>query len=539
MDTRRVDICYRPLRLGWAIRRGDFDSLRRVFRLSQTLGGGRFNPIIVVDETDDAKRLLELFRVDVIWPFGDAGDVTAFPDRFPHLINPFFGESTILGDARQNKRAELIDVHNALISMSARDEIGAIRERGFRVYSWEAQDPLADLFLIQLGAYPDPAEIGIDYKDMITRALQPETVTLSPACSLPVDIVECPTISYLPRHRMQRHYTTPAGWDYPGFYVGDVTDFDDLTTFWNLRAADIPLWFVDPNHLNRFSNLIPAWEEFVQQLLVSAPEYRKRVSVWARSDDRQAALQHFDGRLHTYCRVDDYSWYGETVRVPMMYFGDAQVLGTISHSGNQPRVSFPLADKPFAGNRRFYTQHLVASVSFGAGLFGDDQFTLSPPYVPELNEFLSRRMHFDYSKLRVEPERIGVIIDAMDTDASISALSVAELFEQMFDLAGFFAKPSNGGLIARQLITRLGGLQGARVFKIPGVRRLLRTHGPNASFTKNAALQLIGQRDLRIPVRGSKTTNICSSSRDRRAHSRSQRCSLISSTKGSSVLVRT
>ena len=33
------------------------------------------------------------------------------------------------------------------------------------------------------------------------------------------------------------------------------------------------------------------------------------------------------------------------------------------------------------------------------------------------------------------------------------------------------------------------------MFKIPGVRRLLRTHGPNASFTKKAALNLIGQRD--------------------------------------------
>lgn len=499
MDTRRIDICYRPLRLGWAIRRGDFDSLRKVFRLSQTLWGGRFNPIIVVDEGDEAKHLVELFRVDVVWPFGDAGEVTAFPDRFPHLINPFFGKSLIFGDSVGNGRAKLLDIHNTLASMNSHDEISAIRERGFKVYSWEAQDPLADLFLIQLGAYPDPAEIGIDYKDILNRALQPAAVGLPPAGSLPLDIVKCPSISYLPRHKMRRHYTTPAGWDYPGFYVGDVTDFDDLTSFWNLRAADIPLWFVDRNHRDRFSNLIPAVESVAQQLLARAPEHRNRVCVWARSNDPQAALQHFDGRLHSFCRIDDYSWHGGAVSVPMMYFGEAQVLGTISYSSSQPRVSFPLANKPFSGDHWFYTQHLMASVSFGAGLFGDDQFTLSPPYVPELNEFLSRTMHFDYRKLRVEPERIGVIIDAMDTDASISALSVHELFERVFDLAGFFVKPSNGGLIARQLITRLGGLQGARVFKIPGVRRLLRTHGPNASFTKRSALQLIGQKDPENP----------------------------------------
>src|SRR5690606_19232877 len=44
-----------------------------------------------------------------------------------------------------------------------------------------------------------------------------------------------------------------------------------------------------------------------------------------------------------------------------------------------------------------------------------------------------------------------------------------------------------------------GGVQGARVFKIPGVRRLLRTHGPSASFTKKGALDLIGQKDPANP----------------------------------------
>lgn len=73
------------------------------------------------------------------------------------------------------------------------------------------------------------------------------------------------------------------------------------------------------------------------------------------------------------------------------------------------------------------------------------------------------------------------------------------MMERLFGMAGYEAKLSPGGLIARQLIARLGGLQGARVFKIPGVRRLLRTHGPTASFTKRGALQLIGARDPENP----------------------------------------
>ncbi|HEX3525365.1 MAG TPA: terminase family protein [Stellaceae bacterium] len=114
-------------------------------------------------------------------------------------------------------------------------------------------------------------------------------------------------ISYLPAHGMRRHYTTPANSDFPGFYVGDVTDFDDLVTYWNLRAADISLSFVDPNHLDRFSDLIPVWEKQAHQLLTRAPEHRKRVAVWAHIDDHQAALELFGERLTLFCPINDHS----------------------------------------------------------------------------------------------------------------------------------------------------------------------------------------------------------------------------------------
>ena len=70
MNTIRVDICYRPLRIGLAIRSDDIDAFRQAVRLSHTLWGGRFNPILIVDREEEAKRLIDLFRVDLIWPIG-------------------------------------------------------------------------------------------------------------------------------------------------------------------------------------------------------------------------------------------------------------------------------------------------------------------------------------------------------------------------------------------------------------------------------------------------------------------------------------
>ena len=71
MDTTRVDIYYRPLRIGWAICSGDMDAFRRAVRFSNALWGGRFNPIVGVDYEEEAARLIELFHVDVIYPIGD------------------------------------------------------------------------------------------------------------------------------------------------------------------------------------------------------------------------------------------------------------------------------------------------------------------------------------------------------------------------------------------------------------------------------------------------------------------------------------
>jgi hypothetical protein len=167
----------------------------------------------------------------------------------------------------------------------------------------------------------------------------------------------------------------------------------------------------------------------------------------------------------------------------------------MSDEGSKPKVSFALSDKPFHDDIWFHQQHLVASVSFIGGLYGDEQHTFNAPYLPELNEFYARTMHFIYDKLRIEPERIGIVIDAADHDSFLYALPVAELIERIFDMAGYEARLSNAGLITKQLIKRLGGVQGGRVFKVPGVRRLLKIHGPNASITKKEALGIIGSRD--------------------------------------------
>jgi hypothetical protein len=510
LETVRVDICYRPLRIGWAIRAGDMDAFRAAARVSFALWGGRFNPIIVVDQEKQAEELIDVFRVDLILPFGDAEQVKKFPKKFPHLITPFFPDNVFVGDGDGGAFSQVLDIYNSLVHLENKPEWKAVKVQGLSLYTWAADDPLADVFMMQFGEYPSADEINIDYRSFLKHTSDAKEVVIDATAKLPADLFEHPSISFISRYGIERHYSVREGWDTPGFFSGDASNFDDLVCCWNLRAANIPLLFVDVKHLERYGETVAGWAKAMRDMVSHRRhEFERRLAVWVREEglDRQDmakamsdVTKPFEKEVSSISPVGDGAWNGLNIRPPMMYFGEASTLGVISVESGKPRISFSLDDKPFSDDVWFHTQSLVASLSFISDLYADEEHILVPPFIPELNEFYARTMHFKYDKLRSESDRIGLVIDACDKTAFIHALPVADLVQRIFDLGGFSASLSAAGLIARQLIVQLGGVDGARAFKIPGVRRLLKTHGPRAAFTKKSAVELIGSRDPENPT---------------------------------------
>jgi hypothetical protein len=466
--------------------------------MSYAMWGGRYNPIVLADKLEEAKRLIEVFRIDMIIPLGNSPVVTAFPAQFSYLMRPFFSDVLFRKDGQRSGRAYVLDVHNAFVHWQNTPAWKDMEDVGIRLPVWEDTDPLRDAFLIQYGGYPDPAESGIDYAQILSQATVAINVEIRDGAPIPSEILNHPNPAFFSQHGLSRHYSIRAGWDYPGFFMGDVTNVEDLVHFWNIRAADVSLTFIDQAHWERYVNILPDLERRYRARLAHLSEYRRSPAIWARLDKLDEAMQKFGGQNVRGCPVDETIWHGGGVCPPMMIFGQASSLGVVGE-GDKPKVSFSLNDKPFSGNSWFYTQHLVASMSMLGGISGSEQHTFLPPHIPELNELLGWAMHGDPDKLRSEPERIGIVIDALDHDAFLFGLSVNELIERIFGMAGVRAKLSDSGLIARQLISYLGGVDGARVFKIPGVRRLLKTHGPRASFARRAALQLIGSKDPENP----------------------------------------
>jgi hypothetical protein len=498
-DTARVDVSYRPLRIGWAVRDGDLPAIRQAVRYSNALWGGRFDPILVVDRDEEARQLVELFRLDVICPVGNSKEVKDFAERFPHLLWPFYGDSIFVKEPKSKNFSWALDVHNAIAHLSSQPGWTQFKDGGLRSYQWQPDDPLADAFLLQFGAFPAVDDIGVDYADLVNQSVGAVKFPLRHDVPIPCEVVEHPSVTVLGRLGIDRHYTVHPGWDAPGFYVGSIADPNDLVCFWNIRACDIPLWFVDVAHLNRYADLIPEWTRVLKaDVEHRRHEWERRLGVWSRQEVDDATRRIF-GKGLSLCHVSKLFWGGGAVRPPVMHFGQASTLGVMGNADGVPRVNFALADKPFSSDLYFAQQHLVASSSLIGGLYGDEQHTFDVPYVPELNEFYARTMHFEYDKLRIEPESTGLIIDAADHDTFLTAMPVATLLKRIFQLAGLGSSLSNSGRIVRQMLTQLGGVQGARVFKVPGARSLLKTFGLADTFTRDSALNVIRDKSTEHP----------------------------------------
>jgi hypothetical protein len=112
MDTLNLRVRYRPVRVGWCVRQDNLNDVRKVLRLTHTLWGGGYNPIIPVGAQDDLPdQLIESFHVDALYPAEDDQQLKTFIGRFPYLAWPEFHKQLFI-DGPAGKTATFLDVYH-------------------------------------------------------------------------------------------------------------------------------------------------------------------------------------------------------------------------------------------------------------------------------------------------------------------------------------------------------------------------------------------------------------------------------------------
>lgn len=489
MGPINLRVRYRPIKIGWCVQENNLEEFRKALRLTHTLWGGRFNPIIPLGDLELARMLVRTFRVDCLYCMGQSPAGDALVQEFKHLMWPsFHKELFIQGTA--GPMATFLDVSHPgwrFHEANVQDREQPMN-RGV-LFRWDTADRLADVFLATFGAYPTKDETGLDYEHFFRKYLAAQDIEINDGAIPPM--VE-------PRQVTPSRLTTldlrpdlfAWGRDNPGLYYGDCQDFTDLANFWNLRASGIAVLYYDPAYRDRLQAISDRHLGALRARPKDARMFSDHLAIYNKSYDVEIDLTQFGDNLMR-SAVSLHSWNGLNIKPPVMGFEEQSVLGTVSENGGVA-ATFELPAKPFDDDVRLHTQHLVVSVH---PLVTTENVVLKPPFFPRLNEYYGRDAYFDYDKVRSEREGLGIITGVTQSDLTIRALDVRSLVKRIFEACGISAKPSPAGLVGLRLIEQMGGLQGCRVFKIGGVRDLIRKYSPDQFFTRSGAVTAIGRLD--------------------------------------------
>lgn len=295
---------------------------------------------------------------------------------------------------------------------------------------------------------------------------------------------------------LERHYSAAwgSGLASPGFYYGSAGSFDDLILFWNLRACDIDLLFYDPEQAPRLDALRDSYLSWLRSRPTDPSGWDDRIIVWARTRETAEAVPNWGSDIGR-ATADSGIWNGLNLRPPLMRFSEQSVLASVSDEQSRPVATFQVPTKPFFSEAELHSQTLALSIHPIVDIHTTEEVTFRAPYIPELNEFYSRHIDFRPDTVRAEADGVARVLSVTDDHVTHRSLTVRDLIQEVFQAFGIAAKPSQPGLIASRLIGQMGGIQGCRVFKISGVRKLIESYNPYQWFTRSAAIQLIGNND--------------------------------------------
>ncbi len=491
---------YRPVRFGWCVETGNWSQFESALRWTHTLAGGHRNPIIPVDQPALAEALIDRFRVDALFPVEDVAGVRSFIDKHKHLHWPGdLGRERLYYEQWQDRPAspQFADVTNAAVALR-NEHFERGKEPPFSLTLFECQgaDPLGRLLLATFGGYPAAPERGPDYCRRLEAIVGLKRLQVNANAAVPGND------GMLTPAELCRYGLDSLGDpDSHGFFLGSVADFADLLCYWNLRAAGIELCFIDLAHIGRFENLVTQQQEWLKSLPKRPWDNDGRTTdVWTTHLGQVPTLPKelaLERPMFHMGAGGETIWNGLNTNPGHLFWNEHPVLGSVDTSEARPSVAFQLPPKPFGDDVIF--QRMVATISGADRVGRSANSTFLPPYVPELNEYYGRELHFSYDTARADSGLVGpavsIVIRASEDQLTLRALPASDLIHRLFRAFGIHSKVSQPGLVTARLIDQMGSLQDCRVFKIEGVRDLIRSRTPDQHFDRSVANKIIGRYD--------------------------------------------
>lgn len=491
MPTTTLSIDYRPLRVGFLVRQGNVDDFIAAAELNTALWGGIYNPILPVG--GDAKLfdyLFAAFSPDLLHPVANDVSLNDAFKRYPHLSWPRTAHTPDL--IKHDKVLACVDIL-PLLAYYWEKTYKFKQESHTFVPIWDPADPLNVLLTAIFGRFPSKETLKIDYADNLKRGIYAEEVKIEKDAIVPAALLKkTPPIAFTGRRLRGRS----SSWSHDGVYLGALSDFDDLVNFWNLRAAGMALQFVAKAGAERVDQYLKAWAAALWDEVTKSPDEPKHFAIWSKDrevDDRRLSEVLPADVKQLRCHVDTFTWNGFNVRPARHSIESERFLAAIDRrEGSAPSITFSLAKKPLPEQlpRPCESQLWGVDVESWSDN-GYEGYTLHPPFLPELNETMGRDLTFEPHGLRIGPEKITLIEDLHKEHIHLHPVERNRLWAEILKVAGLESEMSQPGRIAERLIFQMRDLEGTRVFKIPGVRKLVESRDARNGVTRGHATQMI------------------------------------------------
>jgi hypothetical protein len=502
MASTNLSIKYRPVKIGFLVRDGSVEDLVKASGINTLLWGGIYNPIIPVSaDKEFAEQLMDLFSVDVLFPVSQTKEIDNLIKEYPFLKAPMHYNQNIFYEDYRSKKNNIgyldsLNIVNYYWDKELKYKPKAYQSKCISII-WEENEELKHFFSILFGYFPTDYNLRDNFENAFLKGMRSKVVYISINSPINKELVSDISPIRLTASELIGYGGT---WRGNGVFVGDENDFNDLLYFWNLRASGLLVEFLPKNKIERFREFTREFIKKLDSIPTINPNIEDWICVYYRTsrDEVGEIIKEFQGKKRfRFNHCDKFIWNGLNIKPSEFYFGWQNILGNVDKSHNRFTLSASLPEKRFivGNNRDTALQHLVVSIS-PIIESAYPEHTLKLPFIRQLNEFYSREIAFDPWKIRIEKDGIGEVIQVTDNYLFLHPIAHQTLMKKVFNLAGIEAEISPAGLLTSQIVHNMREeepLEACRVFKIKGVRKLIKYLRSKNFIKWNEGLRIIGQ----------------------------------------------
>jgi len=498
MATSTFFVSYRPVKIGFIVKHNNIEDIVKASELNTLLWGGIYNPLIPVSkDVNFTKQLIRLFNIDILFPISKTREVEILLKEYEYLQSPHYLNREILYEDWHTKKQEIgyLDIINIINFHWEREFKNKPKDYQSNcvLVEWKENDKLANLFTIMFGRFPDNLNLKFDYKNVFLKGLKATKVKIKANEKIKSSLSQFVYPLALTSSKLKRSGDNIRS---DGIFIGNSEKFEDLLTFWNLRAAGINLQFL-PSNTGRLNSFNRKYLSMIDKEPDRYPNIEDFIYIYSKNiNGSKKLIKAFKTKKSiVYSGIERIIWNGLNIKPINYYFDYKQVLGNIDQKFDKYSVSIALPEKFIKENKHSINIQDIMVVINSITEFDYPEHTLSLPFIQELNEFYGRQIVFDPWELRIQKNGIGLIRKFSDNVVNLYPLQNIKLIEKIFDFVGIKAQISQPGRLTYWIIHQMREnepLEACRVFKIRGVRKLIKEVSSKGSIGWIKSLKVIG-----------------------------------------------